>query len=93
MGFSDSTQYYSGKKKRHTIKSQLIADMKTTLVLSVQKQFAWLVSVAFFVKKIFDALLMGGDPVKIFVEVVFGEFAESEKIGFTHPSESNRRES
>ena len=37
MGFSDSTQYYSGKKKRHTIKSQLIADMKTTLVLSVEQ--------------------------------------------------------
>jgi len=29
--------YYSGKKKRHTIKSQLIADAKTTLVLSVDQ--------------------------------------------------------
>jgi len=26
---------------------------------------------------------MGGDPAKIFVQIVFGEFAESEKIGFT----------
>ena len=30
-------KYYSGKKKRHTIKTQLIADLKTRLVLSVDQ--------------------------------------------------------
>ena len=32
-----SYSYYSGKKKRHTIKSQLIAEVETELVLSVEQ--------------------------------------------------------
>jgi len=49
--------------------------------------------VAFFVKSVFDFVLMLGNPIEVFVEIIFGELAETQKIGFTHSRESNGRES